>query len=90
MIIQAHIIYFGTVQGVGFRYTVQFVARHLNLLGWVRNLRDGNVEMIVEGTKETIEELCLRIEEHFEGSIRDKQISFQPAQQKFKNFEITV
>jgi len=86
---QAHIFYSGVVQGVGFRYTVQDLANDLNLNGWVRNRRDGRVEILVEGTQETIEEFCRKIEEHFEGNIRDKNIRFQPAQGTFKSFEIS-
>ena len=85
---QAHIIYSGMVQGIGFRYTVQRLASDLNLAGWVRNLRDGRVEILVEGHKETIEKLCTKIEEHFEGNILEKKINFHPAEGNFKNFQI--
>ena len=87
--IQAHIFYSGIVQGVGFRYTVQNLARDLNLAGWVRNLRDGRVEVLVEGSQEVVEQLLKEIEGHFEGCIRNKEIEFQAGKSQFKDFQIT-
>ena len=44
-----HILVLGRVQGVGFRQYTLMRARELNLSGWVRNLNDGRVEILVEG-----------------------------------------
>ena len=44
----------GRVQGVGFRYTAQRQASRLGLTGYVRNLRDGSVEMVCEGPEEKL------------------------------------
>ena len=49
----------GIVQGVGFRYFVERAARHLNLAGYVRNLRDGRVEAYAIGSSESL--LSLRV-----------------------------
>ena len=65
MDVQAHIFYFGTVQGVGFRYTAQHVALHLGLKGWVRNLKNGSVEILAEGETKSIEELQKNLEKQF-------------------------
>lgn len=45
----------GRVQGVGFRYFAQDIARRENLTGLVRNLDDGRVEAIVEGEGEAVD-----------------------------------
>lgn len=47
----------GLVQGVGFRYATQRMARRLDLTGFVRNLPDGRVEVVVEGPPDKVKEL---------------------------------
>ncbi len=42
------------MQGVGFRATAEAVALELHLTGWVRNLPDGRVEALCEGTEEVL------------------------------------
>lgn len=56
MIKRAHILVKGLVQGVFYRSTACQVGRQLGLTGWVKNLPDGRVEIIVEGEQEKIEE----------------------------------
>ena len=55
--IRAHILVEGRVQGVGYRSNTQRMANTLNLKGWVRNLRDGKVEITVEGEEPDIDRL---------------------------------
>ena len=47
----------GRVQGVGYRYWTVGEARRLGLDGWVRNLTDGRVEILVLGAEEQVERL---------------------------------
>ena len=47
----------GRVQGVGYRYWTVGTARGLGLEGWVRNLRDGQVEVLALGAPDRIGEL---------------------------------
>lgn len=56
---RAHIYISGKVQGVWFRATAQGVAIDANLTGWVRNLRDGRVEVVAEGEESGLQELVL-------------------------------
>ncbi len=86
---QAHIFYSGSVQGVGFRFTTQNFAMQLGLKGWVKNLRDGRVEIVVEGPKEKIEELCQNLESQFGSYVHSKEIDFFPAEGKFRTFDVT-
>ena len=53
----------GRVQGVWFRGWTVDQARDLGLNGWVRNRRDGNVEILAEGSEEAIAELIRRCRE---------------------------
>jgi acylphosphatase len=46
----------GRVQGVFFRATAQREARQLGLTGWVKNRRDGAVEMVVEGEEDNVKD----------------------------------
>ena len=46
---RVHAIVTGTVQGVGYRFTLQHVVERAHATGWVRNLRDGRVEAELEG-----------------------------------------
>jgi len=75
---------------VGFRYTVQSIARNLDLKGWIKNLPDGRVEAMVQGRQEQITHLCQQIEDHFEGKIRDRDLEWQTVQKVFEGFEIVV
>jgi len=49
-----HAFIFGRVQGVSFRANTRNVATNLDIKGWVRNLRDGRVEVMAEGDKDNI------------------------------------
>ena len=43
-----HVFYTGRVQGVGFRFTAERIARRYELVGFVKNLPTGQVEMVVQ------------------------------------------
>lgn len=58
-----HIIVYGYVQGVGFRYFTNHTARNFDLTGWVRNNYDGTVEMEVQGREENILAFIERIKD---------------------------
>ena len=47
--IATQVFYEGHVQGVGFRYSVKQVAKGFDVIGWVRNLADGRVELQAAG-----------------------------------------
>ena len=47
----------GKVQGVFFRQSLKVIAKKNNVFGWVRNLRDGRVEAVLEGDEEKVNTL---------------------------------
>ena len=53
----------GKVQGVGYRNFVAAHAEALGLTGWVRNLRDGRVEILVLADGEALENLSSQLEQ---------------------------
>ncbi len=56
-ILCAHAYISGIVQGVNFRFYTQQKAQALGLTGWVRNLEDGQVEIIFEGSSEAVHKM---------------------------------
>jgi acylphosphatase len=52
-----HVVIYGFVQGVGFRFGVERAANTRRVAGWVRNRPDGAVEAVFEGTPEDVEAL---------------------------------
>jgi len=92
-----HIIFTGHVQGVGFRFTAQRIANRHQLTGFVRNLHDATVEMLVQGPSENIDNCIQDIKDSFAGYIRETIINEIPADpmdsagspQEYKDFRIT-
>ena len=52
-----HVLVYGFVQGVGFRYAVARAATARRVSGWVRNRADGAVEAVFEGEREDVDAL---------------------------------
>ncbi len=48
------VFYEGHVQGVGFRYSIKQIAKGFDVIGWVRNLPDGRVELQVSGESDEL------------------------------------
>ncbi|MBQ7183595.1 MAG: acylphosphatase [Clostridia bacterium] len=60
--IRRHIIFYGWVQGVGFRYRARHAASAYGCTGFVKNELDGSVTMEIQGTEENIDAVILAIE----------------------------
>lgn len=60
--IRRHIIFYGWVQGVGFRYRARHAASVYGCTGFVKNELDGSVTMEIQGTEEAIDNVILAIE----------------------------
>ena len=78
----------GRVQGVGFRYTVLNIAQEYDVTGYVRNLSDGRVELVAEGTKGELNSLVEKIKQRMEGFIEDVDVTTSPATGEFGRFTI--
>lgn len=60
-IVRRKIKFYGSVQGVGFRFRAKYAAECCGVVGWVRNEWDGSVEMEAQGTEEDIQEMINKI-----------------------------
>jgi acylphosphatase len=81
--------YSGNVQGVGFRYTAKTVATGFEIVGTVRNLPDGRVELIAEGHQTELEDYRLALRNAgLAGFIRDEHVEWSDVLNQFRNFEI--
>lgn len=60
--IRKHIIFYGSVQGVGFRYRARHAAGLYGCTGWVRNEWDSSVSMEIQGEESAIDNVILAIE----------------------------
>jgi acylphosphatase len=78
----------GRVQGVGFRYTTHNIAQQYAVHGYVRNLPDGRVELVVEGDESEVESLLNNLQRRMMGFIRHTEAHTGPATGEFENFNI--
>ncbi len=60
-IVREHILFRGSVQGVGFRYTAYHLAQELRMTGWVKNNYDGSVECEIQGKTYEIEQFLAKL-----------------------------
>ncbi|MFH1201325.1 MAG: acylphosphatase [Candidatus Omnitrophota bacterium] len=85
---QVHVVYSGRVQGVGFRFTVEHIARQINVVGWVKNLPDGKVEVLAQGSDEDLKDLLSEIKAELSSYIKNEDVSWSDVTEEFKNFRI--
>ncbi len=84
-----HALVEGAVQGVGFRFFASYHAEELQLTGWVRNLWDGRVEVLAEGSRSVLEKMLVYLKEGPRGGLVSKVDShWQTATNEFKEFRI--
>jgi acylphosphatase len=84
-----HVIFVGRVQGVGFRFTAHRMAHRHQLTGFVRNLPDGTVEMLAQGSARDIDGCIRDIKDYFDDYIRDTEIREIPPDLRHNDFKIT-
>ncbi|MDP6892738.1 MAG: acylphosphatase [Verrucomicrobiota bacterium] len=88
-LVRVNVHYSGRVQGVGFRYIVKSLVPGYEVLGTVKNLSDGRVEMVAEGQQVELEEFLQAIRDSgLRSNIQDENIVWGEAEDKFRGFEI--
>lgn len=84
-----HIYVSGLVQGVFYRANAKRVAESLSLTGWVRNLRDGRVEIVVEGEEENLAKFIEWCKRGPVGAVVESvDVTREEYKGEFKGFEI--
>ena len=87
--IETHrVIFRGRVQGVGFRWTSNRIAKRFAVTGYVKNLADGTVELVAHGTSEAVLGLIRAIQESFDAQITDRVDDRVESDEQFDGFEI--
>ena len=86
---RVHVFYSGDVQGVGFRHTTEELAHQMGVLGWIKNLRDGRVELVAEAEETILQRFLETIRNGaMRNFIHDTEVSWSDASDAFREFEI--
>ncbi len=80
--------YAGEVQGVGFRYTAMRLAGGFDVAGYVKNLPDGQVELLVEGDSEQVQAYLQALKDRMGAYIQNVHQEVCPANGTLKGFDI--
>lgn len=88
---QIHLFVSGRVQGVGFRYFVYETAEREGISGWVRNLPDGRVEIVAQGTVLALEAFVRAVQKgppssHVESLAKQQE----PLSRPFPDFRVNI
>ena len=84
-----HVCFSGMVQGVGFRFTVRRIAGQYEVTGFVKNLPNGDVEVVTEGDREVVESFINDIySSSLSNYIRNMEKDSSPATGEYSGFNI--
>lgn len=86
---RAHVFIKGKVQGVYFRQNLRIVSKRHKVNGWVRNLKDGRVEAVLEGEEMSISEVIEWCHAGpAEAKVDDVKVEYEPYKGEFSNFTV--
>jgi acylphosphatase len=88
MKVRCDVHYSGRVQGVGFRFNAQWIARGFHVTGFVRNLPDGGVQLVAEGEEAEVDRFLAKIADSMAGNISHADVQRHAATGEFSGFEI--
>jgi acylphosphatase len=80
--------YSGRVQGVGFRATLAAMARRYPVSGWVRNLPDGRVQLLVDGPAVAVEAFLAAVRERWSSYVEAEQIEDREPGERLQGFTV--
>lgn len=82
------VVYHGRVQGVGFRWTANRIARSVQVVGYVRNCTDGTVELLAQGPPEQVETLLNEVAAAMSGNLEQVEVTEESVQADLSGFSI--
>ena len=82
------VIFTGMVQGVGFRFTARAIARNHAVVGYVRNLADGRVRLVVEGQREENDRYVAQLKRRMADYIREADEATMAPTGDFDAFDV--
>lgn len=88
--IRSEVHFDGHVQGVGFRYTAQNAARSFAITGYVQNLQDGRVKLVVEGDRPEVDRFLADLNRRMEGHIHEQIRKDVAASGEFSRFDVRM
>jgi len=86
---RVHVFYSGRVQGVGFRFTAEAAANKFDVVGWVKNLADGRVELLSEGEEATLKEFLQVISKEMSRHIKHAEVLWEKPTGEFNDFGVS-
>lgn len=87
-VVGREVFYSGHVQGVGFRMTAHRIAQRWAVTGYVRNLPDGRVQLVVEGERSDVHGYLQALHQTMADHIHDAQVVDTQASGTFSGFAI--
>ena len=83
-------VYFsGSVQGVGFRFMAQRISKRFEVLGFVRNLPNGQVQLVSEGEEDNLKDFLNSIRDsNLKSNIRQIDVEWSEFKGEFQVFGI--
>ena len=86
---ELHAVVHGYVQGVGFRYFASRKASALNIRGYTRNMSDGSVEIVAQGTRSALENLLVALRQGpSAGEVDEVETTWREPTEHFRSFSI--
>ncbi len=87
---KVQVIYTGSVQGIGFRFTAERMANDYGVKGYVKNLYNGNVELVAEAEEKTLKDFLQAIVEDMGNKIDNYSVDWLDPTGEFNRFEIRL
>ncbi len=86
--LRRRIIFEGRVQGVGFRWNTKDALAALAVTGYVQNLTDGSVELLIEGSSSEVNDAQGRVEKRMLGYWKSREWDDLSGDPHYQDFSI--